>query len=303
MHFSVWPNYQRPWDELLALAQYAADSGWHGLWYADHYMPDTPDGAPADGPVMECWSVLGALAAAVPRLRLGSLVSPTTFHHPALLAKRAATLDQVSGGRFVLGIGAGWQENEHWAYGVELPPPKERVDRFAEAIQIVRALLHEPRATFKGRYFQVTDAPCDPRPVQDPLPILVGSPGPRMQRLTARFADEWNSWGRPDDLRPKLDSLAAACEREGRDPATLRRSAQALFFVVDRDATAEKLRAAAPPDRSLIGGPSFLADQVAIYRQLGIDELIVPDFSLGRTPEERLARFERLRTEVFTAAA
>lgn len=298
MRFSVWPNLQRPWDELLAVARYAESTGWHGLWYADHYMPDTPDGTPADGPVMECWSALGALAAAVPRLRLGSLVSPTTFHHPALLAKRAATIDQISGGRFVLGIGAGWQVNEHLAFGVPLPPPKERVDRFAEAIEIVQALLRQSRTTFEGQYFQVIDAPCDPKPVQDPLPILVGTGGPRMQRLAARFADEWNSWGTPDVLGPKLASLAAACEREGRDPSTLRRSTQGLFFLVDRDATAEKIRATAPPDRALIGGRAFLADQVAAYRELGIDELIVPDFTLGRTPEERLERFERLRTEV-----
>jgi probable F420-dependent oxidoreductase len=302
MRFSVWPSPQRPWPELLALAEYAESSGWDGIWCADHYMPNTPDDAPDPAATLECWSTLAALAAAVPRLRLGPLVSPTTFHHPVLLASRAATIDEISGGRFVLGIGAGWQVNEHTAYGVVLPPPKERVDRFAEAIEIVHSLFRQPRTTFDGRFFQLRDAPCEPKPVQDPLPILVGTSGPRMQRLSARYADEWNSWGTPDALRPKLDSLAAACERERRDPATLRRSAQALFFLVDgeaeRDATAERIRGSVPVERALIGSAAFLADQIRAYRDLGIDEVIVPDFALGRDPQQRLDRYERIRTEV-----
>jgi F420-dependent oxidoreductase-like protein len=305
MRFSVWPSPARPWDELLRVARAAEATGWDGLWFADHYMPNTPDGEPAGGPILECWSAVAALAAAVPRLRFGTLVAPTTFHHPALLANRAATIDQISGGRFVLGIGAGWQVNEHRAYGVDLLPPKERVDRFAEALQVVRSLLREPRTTFTGKYFQITDAPCEPKPVQDPLPILVGTAGPRMQRLTARYADEWNTWGTPEALRPKLSSLAEACAREGRDPTTLRRSAQALFFVDDGtldDASVAEIRARVPADRVLIGNCAALAEHVGAYRDLGIDELIVSDLSLGRTPVERLDRYEQLRAEVFAVA-
>jgi F420-dependent oxidoreductase-like protein len=304
MRFSVWPSPARPWDELLRVATTAEATGWDGLWFADHYMPNTSDGAPAPGPILECWAAIAGLAAVVPRLRLGTLVSPTTFHHPALLAKRAATIDRISGGRFVIGIGAGWQVNEHRSYGVQLPPPRERVDRFEEAIRIVHGMLREPRTTFAGRYFQVTDAPCEPEPVQQPLPILVGSAGPRMQRLTARYADEWNTWGTPDALRPALDSLAAACAQEGRDPATLRRSAQALFFVDDGaldEASVAAIRERVPLDRVLIGGTAALAEHVAAYRDLGIDELIVSDLSLGRTADERLDRYEQLRTEVFSS--
>jgi alkanesulfonate monooxygenase SsuD/methylene tetrahydromethanopterin reductase-like flavin-dependent oxidoreductase (luciferase family) len=265
-------------------------------------MPNTADASPADGPILECWAALAALAAAVPRLRLGTLVSPITFHHPALLAKRAATIDRISCGRFVLGLGAGWQVNEHRAYGVKLPPPKARVDRFEEAIQIVHSLLRVTRTTFVGQHFEVTDAPCEPKPAQDPLPLLVGSAGPRMQRLTARYADEWNTWGTPEALRPKLESLAEACAREARDPATLRRSAQALFFVDDGtldEAAVAEIRGRVPPDRVLIGTTTALAEHVAAYSDLGIDELIVSDLSLGRTPDERLDRYEQLRTEVF----
>jgi probable F420-dependent oxidoreductase len=303
MRFSVWSNYERPWDEALALARQAEAWGWHGVWYADHYMPNTEDGAPADGPVLECWSVIGALAAAVPRLRLGTLVSPTTVHHPALLAKRACTIDQISGGRFVLGLGAGWQVNEHTAYGIDLLAPGVRVDRFAEALQIVRSLLVEQRTTFTGTHFTVTDAPCDPKPVQSPLPIMVGTGSPRMLRLTARHADEWNTWGTPEEVTRRRGLLLAACEKEGRDPATLRVSAQAMIVIVDDDAKAEAVRSRLPADRALVGSTGYLVEQIARYAELGVDEFIIPDFTLGPTAEARLAAYARLDDEVVSALA
>ena len=221
MRFSVWPSFQRPWTEVLDLARRAEQQGWHGLWCADHYMVDTPDGTPSDDGGLECWSTLASLAAAVPRLQLGSLVSPSTVHHPALLAHHATTTDQVAGGRLVLGVGAGWQVNEHRAYGFELPPPKERVDRFREFLQILRGLLRDQRTTFDGRYFQVVDAPCEPKGARGPIPILVGTSSPRMMRLTARWADTWNTWGTPERIRDRTAALDAACAAEGRDPATL----------------------------------------------------------------------------------
>ena len=218
MRFSVWPSFQRPWSEVLDLARHVESDGWHGLWFADHYMADTPDGSPSDDPALECWTALAALAAAVPRLQLGSLVSPSSVHHPALLAKQATTVDQVAGGRVVLGVGAGWQVNEHRAYGFELLPPKERVDRFAELIQVLRGLLHDQRTTFHGRWFTVEDAPCQPKGADGPIPIMVGTPSPRMLRLTARWADVWNGWGTPQAIRAKVAALDAACEAEGSRP-------------------------------------------------------------------------------------
>ena len=186
MRFSVWPSFARPWPELVAFARRVEEQGWYGIWYADHYMPDTPDGVASDGMALECWSMLAALAGAVPRLRLGSLVSPSTVHHPALLAKQAATIDHVSDGRLVLGIGAGWQVNEHKAYGWDLRSPKDRVDRFEEFIQIVRSLLSENRTNFDGKHFTITDAPCDPKPVQSPMPIMVGSAGNQPTSMSPR---------------------------------------------------------------------------------------------------------------------
>lgn len=301
MRFSIWPSYERPWDETLTLALAAERDGWDGFWYADHYMQNTEDGSVVGGDALECWSVLAAIAATVPRLRLGSLVSPTTVHHPALIAKRAATIDRISDGRLVLGLGAGWQVNEHTAYGFELFAPKERVDRFAEAIEIVRSMLAGGRTTFTGNHFSVTDAPCDPGPVQTPLPILVGTGSPRMLRITARFADEWNTWGAPDLVADRLAALRTACEAEGRDPSTMGTSAQALVFLVDDPAKAAGRLPHVPADRSLVGGVGELQEAIGRYADLGIGELIVPDFTLGGSASERADAYARIKSEVIDA--
>ncbi|MGA0862284.1 MAG: LLM class flavin-dependent oxidoreductase [Ilumatobacteraceae bacterium] len=294
MRFSIWPNSERSWVDVREVAHAVEDMGWDGLWYADHYMPNTADGATAPGDFHECFSVLSALAAVTSRLRLGSLVAPTTMNHPAILANRAATIDQISGGRFVLGIGAGWQVNEHKAFGVDLMAPKDRVDRFAEAIEIIASMLTNERTTVEGRHFTVTDAPCEPKSVQSPLPLLVGTGSPRMLRLTARFAHEWNTWGTPDGAAAVIDRLNAACEKEGRDPATMRKSVQALFFVVDDAAAADMLRSKVPADRSVVGSVGEIAEVFARYRDLGFDEVCVPDFTLGASSSERIDNYGKI---------
>src|SRR4051794_2460112 len=158
-------------------------------------MPNTGDTTPARGDTYECWALLPALAAVTERVRVGTLVSPTSVHHPALLAKRAATIDRLCGGRMVLGLGAGWQVNEHHAYGIDLEPPGKRVSRFEEAIQIARSLRPGDPTPSHGPYSNTTAPPADPKPVQSPLPLLVGTRSPRMRRITVRHADEWNTWG------------------------------------------------------------------------------------------------------------
>ena len=298
MDFSVWPAPIRSWDDIAATARLAEESGWHGIWFADHYMPNTEDGAVADGDTHECWAVLPALAATTERVRLGSLVSPTSVHHPALLANRIATIDHISNGRAVLGLGAGWQVNEHRAYGIELADPGERVGRFDEAIQIVRALLDQQRTTFAGRYYTITDAPCEPKPVQSRLPILVGTSGSRMLRITARHADEWNTWGDVETAETKSAAFLAACDAVGRDPATIRRSVQAIVFMEDDADTVAQLRENAPAGRSIVGTPSELVDTIGQYVELGFDEFIVPEWNFGRDLDKRLAKIERFRTEV-----
>lgn len=299
MRFSVWPSPTRPVPEILETARLADEGDWFGLWFADHYMPNTDDGAVDDGDTHEAWAILPALAARTGRVRLGPLVSPTTVHHPALLANRAASIDHLSNGRFVLGLGAGWQVNEHRAYGIDLLEPKARVDRFEEAIRITRSLLDQPRTTFEGEHFRIVDAPSQPKPVQEHLPILVGTGGDRMLRITARHADEWNTWGTPATVADRTDALERACESVGRDPATIWRSCQALVFLVDDPERAAKLRERAPEGRSIVGSAAELVDTIGGYVELGVDELIVPDFTLGDTLDQRLDVYRRLADEVW----
>jgi alkanesulfonate monooxygenase SsuD/methylene tetrahydromethanopterin reductase-like flavin-dependent oxidoreductase (luciferase family) len=228
-------------------------------------------------------------------------VSPTTVHHPAVLANRAATIDQLSHGRFVLGIGAGWQVNEHRAYGIDLPDAGPRVDRFEEAIRIVRSLLTEPRTTVEGRHYRIVDAPCQPAPVQQPLPILVGTGSPRMSRITARHADEWNTWGDPPTARARARVFDAGCEAVGRDPGSVWRSVQAMILFADSDEHAATLRERAPAERSIVGSPAQIVDILGEYVEMGFDEFIVPDFTFGRDPAARRAGFERFLAEVAPA--
>ena len=303
MRFSVWPSPTRPVSEILDTARMADANGWFGVWFADHYMPNTGTEEVDDGDTHEAWAILPAIAAATERVRIGPLVSPTSVHHPALLANRAVSIDHVSNGRFVLGLGAGWQINEHRAYGIELQEPGPRVDRFEEAIEIVRSLLDEPRTSFDGTYYQVTNAPCHPAPVQEHLPILVGTGGPRMLRITASFADEWNTWGTPETVADRTAAMEQACAAVERDPATVWRSAQALVFLTDDEERAAKVRENAPADRSLIGSSEQLIELMAGYQALGVDELIIPDFTLGRDTQERHDTYRRLATEVVPALA
>lgn len=296
--YSLWPSPERPWEEVRDLATYAETAGWHCLWYADHFMPNSPTDEITDGPVHECWSMIAALAAMTSRLRLGSLVSPTTVRHPAVLANVAATVDRISAGRLTLGIGAGWQVNEHRAYGIDLLSAKDRVDRFEEAIQIIRSLLTNGRTTFDGAHFRITDAPCQPGPVQRPLPLLVGTGGPRMSVITARYADQWNTWGHVEEAKRRLDTLDKACARAGRDPGTVHRSVQALFFRTESRETADRLRSAAPADRSVIGGADMMIETLASWRDLGFDEVIVPDFTLGADAAERSDAYRWFASEV-----
>ncbi|MDX2381525.1 MAG: LLM class flavin-dependent oxidoreductase [Acidimicrobiia bacterium] len=298
MKFSIWPNPARPMSEVLDIGRHADDDGWHGIWYADHYMPNTGGSDVADGDVFECWAVLAGLAVATHRVRLGSLVSPTSVHHPALLANRAATIDHLSEGRLVLGLGAGWQINEHGAYGIELEPPRMRVDRFDEAIQIVRSLLSDGRTSFSGEHYTITDAPCDPSPVQQPLPLLVGTASPRMLRITARHADEWNTWGAPDLATASAAKFTTACDAVGVDPASKWRSVQALVFMTEDQQLIDGVMAGEMADRSIAGPVDHIVEQLGAYADAGFDEFVVPDFTLGDTAEERFDALGRFRSEI-----
>jgi len=286
--FSLWPRNDRAPVDLLEEVRTADGAGWHGVWLADHYMPNTGDTTPAGGDIYECWGLLPALAAVTERIRIGTLVSPTSVHHPALLAKRAATIDRLCGGRMVLGLGAGWQINEHHAYGIELEPPGKRVSRFEEAIQIVRSMLTQESTTFHGSCYDLTDAPCDPKPVQSPLPLLVGTRSPRMLRITATHADQWNTWGTPEQAAVGRAALIAACDTVGRDPATIWTSVNAF---ADLDASTR------PTGRATISGSAQqLVDQLGQYADLGFDEFILPDWNLGKDKTKRAENLAAIKT-------
>jgi probable F420-dependent oxidoreductase len=288
--FSLWPDNDCPPADLLDEVRTADATGWHGVWLADHYMPNTGDTTPARGDTYECWALLPAMAAVTSRVRIGTLVSPTSVHHPALLAKRAATIDRLSGGRMVLGLGAGWQINEHHAYGIELEPPGKRVSRFSEALQIVRSLLSADETTFHGEYYEFTAAPCDPKPVQSPLPLLVGTRGPRMLRITARHADEWNTWGTPEIAAARRADLLEACAAVGRDPATMWTSVNAL---IELDAQTPQ-----PGPPTIAGSPQQLVDQLGQFAELGFDEFILAGWNLGKDKSQRADNLARIKTEV-----
>ena len=198
----------------------------------DHFMPTNGDD---DGWYHEGWTLLAALAARVPRVRLSILVTGNTYRHPALLAKEAATVDHISGGRLDLGIGAGWFAREHDAYGWELHEPGERVDKFEEALQVIDALFRQRRTTFQGRFYQLDDAPFQPKPIQKRMPIMIGCQRPRMLRLVAKYADIWNVNHNAAAMREMGATLNRACAEVGRDPREIRWSAFAFDDVLDRD--------------------------------------------------------------------
>jgi alkanesulfonate monooxygenase SsuD/methylene tetrahydromethanopterin reductase-like flavin-dependent oxidoreductase (luciferase family) len=252
------------------------------VWVADHFMGDGGAFGAESQPTLEATALLAGLATATSRVRLGPLVLGTTYRHPAVVAKWAATVDQLSGGRLTLGLGAGWQDNEHRRYGIDLPPVKDRVDRFAEVLEVTTSLLGREQTSFAGKWFTLDGAWCEPKPVQAPLPVLVGGKGDRMLRLAARWAQAWNMWGLPDLIAERAAVLDRACERIDRDPATISRSAQALVMITADEQRAAALVAAAAP-RAVVAGPAErLAEVVAGWREVGVDEVVVPDFTLGR---------------------
>jgi F420-dependent oxidoreductase-like protein len=210
------------WTDMLEVWRAADDIDvFESGWTFDHFYPIFSD---PTGPCLEGWLTLTALAQATHRLRLGTLVTGIHYRHPAVLANMAATLDIISGGRLELGIGAGWNEEESGAYGIELGSPRERSDRFEEACQVITELLSQQTANFAGQYYQLTDARCEPKPVQRPHPpICIGGSGEqRTLRTTARFAQHWNFvGGTPEEFARKRDVLYAHCRDIGRDPAEI----------------------------------------------------------------------------------
>jgi F420-dependent oxidoreductase-like protein len=299
--FQTWPG-------VLDLWRRAEATGWDIACVADHFMPNTKE---REGATLEAWSTLTALAALVPRMRVGTIVLGNTYRHPAVVAKMAAQVDIISGGRLLLGIGAGWQENEHEAYGIPLFTLRERLERLDEACQVLKALWTERRATFKGRHYQLSDAPLDPKPVQSPHPeLMIGGGGERVTlRIVAAHADHWNVWGGPRVLAHKGRILDEHCAAVGRDPKTITRSANMALLLTDRQDEIERLvetvatrmgrHVADARDTCLAGTPEQVREQLQELRAAGVDVLFVP--TVFRPLDQVRRDLDRFATEIAPA--
>jgi probable F420-dependent oxidoreductase len=261
------------WPEYRAMARAAESVGFDSIWVGDHYLY-RDDGRPERGP-WEAWTLLAALASVTERVRLGPLVACLCFHRPAQLAKIVATVDEVSGGRLVLGVGAGWNEAEFRAFGI---PFDRRASRFEESFEIVRRLLAGERVTMDGSFHQVRDAVLLPRPARRPA-LMLGSNGDRMLAAALPHVDAWNTWfdgygNTPEGFATLNAKIDAAAERAGRDPATLVRSACVLVLPdgQERAAGERRLDDHLPPLR---GGPEAIAAGLLAMREAGADEVIL----------------------------
>jgi len=261
------------WPEIISMARRAEDAGFDSLWVGEHLLYRFADGT-SRGP-WEAWSILSALAAATTKIRLGPLVACTAFHNPAVLAKQADTLDEISGGRFILGLGAGWNETEFRAFGI---PFDHRIDRFEEAFTIIRTLLQEGAIDFEGRYYSARDCQLLPRgPTRGGPPLLIGSTGERMLRITAPHVDAWNAWyadtnNSPDGVAPLRERVDAACRAVGREPAEIERTVAVLVRLSGGSGRVQG-DASRPPPKPLSGGPEAIAAGLRGYAAAGISEV------------------------------
>src|SRR5438093_435314 len=292
---TTWPDLLDLWQEL------DRDSNFESLWLVDHFVPGMGTEAFADGAHLEGWTALAALAHATTRVRIGILVTGNTYRHPAILAKMATTVDQISGGRVNFGLGAAWHEYEHRAYAIPFHTVRERLERLDEAAHLIKLLWTEERPSFQGRYYSLDNPPYNPPNVQQPHPpILIGGGGERRTlRTVARYADACNVSGTPEEVRHKFDVLDAHCQNVGRDPAEIRRTMQVLLFLTEDPAFQERVvqgvvafRGMSEDDarRSvLMGSVAEVKQQVERFAEAGVTDFYLAQFP--RPHRESLRRF------------
>jgi alkanesulfonate monooxygenase SsuD/methylene tetrahydromethanopterin reductase-like flavin-dependent oxidoreductase (luciferase family) len=317
IHFGLEIPNVLPWETLCAAALRADLQRWRTLWTYDHLLPCTAEELPLTvssaeeceaGPILEGWTLLAALAALTRRVRLGCMVSPASFRPPGLLAKMAVTVDHISQGRVELGLGTGWHEREHEAFGIPLGSLRDRSDRLEEAAQVIRLLLSGPGPSdFQGRFFRLVRAPFAPSPRQAHLPLLVAGGGEkRTLRTVARYADACNLYGNVfgslSEVRHKLRVLDELCQEAGRDPGQVRRTVTLYGDVIEDPRRARELRAWLGqhlPDEEAealpLGEPSRLIEAVEPYVALGVDEIVL------NGPDLDLEGLERLDRQVLAA--
>jgi F420-dependent oxidoreductase-like protein len=265
------------WAQWVALAGACEELGFGGLFRSDHYLSSSH---PTERGALDAWATITALGAVTERIRLGSMVSPVTFRHPAMLAKSVVTADHVSGGRVELGMGAGWFEREHAAFGYPFPPLRERMDMLEEQVEIVHRLWggDGDEVTFEGAHYRLDACPALPRAVQDPHPWLIigGGAGPRSAAIAARWADEYDVvYVDPTGAKERIGRVSAACEAIGRDPSSVRRSLLTKV-IVGRDEAEVRRRAAELMTWTNVEGDldTYLADLRATHVAGTVDEVL-----------------------------
>jgi len=266
-------------EYLVGLVQAAESAGFDLVTTMDHFYQIEGVG-PEEEPMLEAYTTLGALAARTSRIRLAAMVSGVTYRNPAMLAKQVTTLDVISGGRALLGLGAAWNESEHDGYGFEFPPLGERMDRLEEALQICKLMFTEERPSFEGRYYRIDRALNSPRPIQAGGPkIIIGGSGERRTlRMVARYGDISNWWGNLDQLKHYSEVLDRHCEAEGRDPDTILRTVMFPVALVSCDRERETVLADLPPARRATyttATPEEAAERVQTYLDAGFGGFIL----------------------------
>ena len=267
MQFSAWLSLNNPWQELVEETEHADALGYHTVYIPDHFMPH---GVNNLAPYMESWTCLAALATQTSNIRLSTFVTGNTYRNPGILAKQVAQVDIISNGRVTLGIGAGWAENEHVAYGIPFQTAPERLRRLNESVQILRSLFQNERTDFAGEFYDFRNAPLAPKPVQARLPIMVGGGGEKVTlRIVAEHADVWNCPpGSPEIFARKLGILNVHCERANRDPATIRKTGTMMVrFGEPPDGT--------PPFWDFVEDIQGLVETISRYADAGADELVI----------------------------
>jgi F420-dependent oxidoreductase-like protein len=277
----LWPQ-RTTWPECRDAALAGEAAGWDSIWAWDHLLAIQ---GPWEQPIFEGWSLMSAIASITSRVRVGLMVGANTFRNPGLTTKLATTLDHISNGRAVLGIGGAWFEREHEAFGIEFGASVgERLDRLEEAVPLMRRLLDGERVTHQGRFYTFVEALCEPRPIQPHLPILVGGSGPRKtMRTVARHADGWNTNGDVETAKARLGRLAEHCADAGRDIADIELTLGFPMIIRDRLEDAEAAResqlafnqAEGGGVATLMGPPETIAETFRPYRELGFSTVIV----------------------------
>jgi len=294
-------NYATTWEDTLSTIKVIESGPWHSLWFSDHFLIPLP-GANLDHlPALESWSMLTATAAVTNRVKLGILVTGNTYRNPALLAKMAATVDQISNGRLILGIGASWYKREHEAFGWEFPSVQERCDRLEEAVELIKILFTaEGPVDYNGRYYKLDQAHFSPACTQKPhVPIMVGGNGEkRTLRTLAKFGDicniDFNNPGSPELFKHKIEVLERHCEDIGRDPAEIEKTMLIPLRLENDEKEAEQIRKARG-EWVLYGTASFIIDRIQQYIDAGVEEIM-----FGSVPM-KYELFEQINDEILSA--